>query len=119
MSLSPNTTTVDEPPSALSSGVNGCQSMACTIEAGSSLRPPAALESTAAKRSPRTSKQVLPSGPVPVMSTTSSSSLPPRRRGGNDEELVVDITGTGPDGSTCFEVRGLRFAAVDSSAAGG
>ena len=82
MSLSPNTTTVLAPPTAprLSSGVNGCQSMACTIEAGSSLRPAAALESTAAKRSPRTSKQVLPSGAVAVMSTTSSSSLPPRRR---------------------------------------
>ena len=42
-----------------------------------------------------------------------------RRRGGNDEELVVDITATAPDGSTCIEVRGLRFAAVDSSAAAG
>ena len=42
-----------------------------------------------------------------------------RRRGGNDEELVVDITATGPAGSPCIEVRGLRFAAVDSSAAAG
>ena len=42
-----------------------------------------------------------------------------RRRGGNDEELVVDITATAPDGSTCIEVRGLRYAAVDSSAAAG
>ena len=42
-----------------------------------------------------------------------------RRRGGNDEELVVDITVTAPDGSTCIEVRGLRYAAVDSSAAAG
>ncbi len=40
-----------------------------------------------------------------------------RRRGGGDEELVVDITATAPDGRTCFEVRGLRYAAVDSSAA--
>ncbi len=40
-----------------------------------------------------------------------------RRRGGGDEELVVDITATAPDGGTCFEVRGLRYAAVDSSAA--
>ncbi|OBK32121.1 polyketide synthase [Mycobacterium sp. 1245111.1] len=42
-----------------------------------------------------------------------------RRRGGGDEELVVDITATGPDGSTCLDVRGLRFAAVDSSATAG
>ncbi len=42
-----------------------------------------------------------------------------RRRGGNDEELVVDITATAPDGSTCIDVRGLRYAAVDSSAAAG
>jgi phthiocerol/phenolphthiocerol synthesis type-I polyketide synthase A len=42
-----------------------------------------------------------------------------RRRGGNGEELVVDITATAPDGGTCIEVRGLRYAAVDSSAAAG
>ena len=42
-----------------------------------------------------------------------------RRRGGNDEELVVDITVTASDGSPCIEVRGLRYAAVDSSAAAG
>ena len=42
-----------------------------------------------------------------------------RRRGGSDEELLVDITATGPDGSTCLDVRGLRFAAVDSSATAG
>ncbi|UMB70944.1 type I polyketide synthase [Mycobacterium paraterrae] len=42
-----------------------------------------------------------------------------RRRGGGDQDLVVDIAATGPDGSTCFEVRGLRYAAVDSSAAVG
>jgi phthiocerol/phenolphthiocerol synthesis type-I polyketide synthase A len=42
-----------------------------------------------------------------------------RRRGGDDEELVVDITATGPDGGTCIDVRGLRFAAVDSSATAG
>ncbi|HEY1841616.1 MAG TPA: type I polyketide synthase [Mycobacterium sp.] len=40
-----------------------------------------------------------------------------RRRGGDDEELVVDITLTASDGSPCIEVRGLRYAAVDSSAA--
>jgi phthiocerol/phenolphthiocerol synthesis type-I polyketide synthase A len=42
-----------------------------------------------------------------------------RRRGGNDEELVVDIAVTASDGSPCVEVRGLRYAAVDSSAAAG
>ncbi|HEY4794372.1 MAG TPA: type I polyketide synthase [Mycobacterium sp.] len=39
-----------------------------------------------------------------------------RRRGGNDEELIVDIAVIAPDGSTSVEVRGLRYAAVDSSA---
>jgi phthiocerol/phenolphthiocerol synthesis type-I polyketide synthase A len=42
-----------------------------------------------------------------------------RRRGGNDEELIVDIAVTAPDGSTCIDVRALRYAAVDSSAAAG
>ena len=41
------------------------------------------------------------------------------RRGGNDDELVVDIVVTAPDGSTCVDVRGLRYTAVDSSAAAG
>ena len=39
-----------------------------------------------------------------------------RRCGGNDEELTVDIAVIAPDGSTSVEVRGLRYAAVDSSA---
>jgi phthiocerol/phenolphthiocerol synthesis type-I polyketide synthase A len=38
------------------------------------------------------------------------------RRGGNDEQLTVDIALTAPDGKTCIDVRGLRYAAVDSSA---
>jgi phthiocerol/phenolphthiocerol synthesis type-I polyketide synthase A len=42
------------------------------------------------------------------------------RLGGNDEhfdeQLTVDITVTAPDGKTCIDVRGLRYAAVDSSA---
>ena len=42
-----------------------------------------------------------------------------RRRGGNDEELIVDIAVMAPDGSNCVDVRGLRYAAVDSSAAAG
>ena len=41
------------------------------------------------------------------------------RRGGNDEELVVDIVVTASDGSTCVDVRGLRYTAVDSSATAG
>ena len=41
------------------------------------------------------------------------------RRGGNDEELIVDISVTAPDGTSCVDVRGLRYAAVDSSAAAG
>jgi phthiocerol/phenolphthiocerol synthesis type-I polyketide synthase A len=40
-----------------------------------------------------------------------------RRRDGDDEELIVDIAVIAPDGSTSIEVRGLRYAAVDSSAA--
>src|SRR5271170_5099303 len=40
-----------------------------------------------------------------------------RRRGGNDEELIVDIAVTAPDGSTCVDVCGLRYAAVDSNSA--
>jgi phthiocerol/phenolphthiocerol synthesis type-I polyketide synthase A len=38
-------------------------------------------------------------------------------RGGNDDELIVDIAVMAPDGSTCVEVRGLRYAAVDSNLA--
>jgi phthiocerol/phenolphthiocerol synthesis type-I polyketide synthase A len=40
-----------------------------------------------------------------------------QRCGGNDEELIVDIKITAPDGSTCIDVRGLRYAAVDSNSA--
>ena len=39
------------------------------------------------------------------------------RRGGSDEELIVDIAVTAPDGSTCIDLRGLRYAAVDASSA--
>jgi phthiocerol/phenolphthiocerol synthesis type-I polyketide synthase A len=42
-----------------------------------------------------------------------------QRRGGSDEELVVDIRATAPDGSNCMEVRGLRYAAVDTGATAG
>ncbi|MGA8544587.1 MAG: type I polyketide synthase [Mycobacterium sp.] len=40
------------------------------------------------------------------------------RRGGTDEELIVDVAVTAPDGSTCIEVQGLRYAVVDSNMAG-
>ena len=39
------------------------------------------------------------------------------RRDGNDEELIVDIALTAPDGATCIDIRALRYAAVDTSAA--
>ncbi|MGB6209881.1 type I polyketide synthase [Mycobacterium sp.] len=39
------------------------------------------------------------------------------RRGGNDDELIVDLAVTAPDGSTCIEVQGLRYAVVDSNMA--
>ena len=39
------------------------------------------------------------------------------RRGGSDEELIVDIAVRAPDGSTCIDLRGLRYAAVDASSA--
>jgi phthiocerol/phenolphthiocerol synthesis type-I polyketide synthase A len=42
-----------------------------------------------------------------------------QRIGGNDEELIVDIAVTAPDGATCIDVRGLRYAAVDARASAG
>jgi phthiocerol/phenolphthiocerol synthesis type-I polyketide synthase A len=39
------------------------------------------------------------------------------RRGGSHDELLVDIAVKAPDGSTCIDIRGLRYAAVDSSSA--
>jgi phthiocerol/phenolphthiocerol synthesis type-I polyketide synthase A len=36
------------------------------------------------------------------------------RRGGNDDELIVDIAVKAPDGSTCIDIRALRYAAVES-----
>ena len=60
----------------------------------------------------------------PVRVSTASGSKPNsptttvrvevRRRGGNDDELIVDIAVKAPDGSTCIDIRGLRYAAVDS-----
>jgi phthiocerol/phenolphthiocerol synthesis type-I polyketide synthase A len=40
-----------------------------------------------------------------------------QRVAGNDDQLIVDIAVTAPDGGTCIDVRGLRYAAVDASAA--
>ena len=40
-----------------------------------------------------------------------------RRRGGNGDELIVDIAVKAPDGSTCVDLRGLRFADVESGPA--
>ena len=37
-----------------------------------------------------------------------------RRRGDNDDELVVDIVATMPDGSTCVEIRSLRYAPTEA-----
>ena len=37
-----------------------------------------------------------------------------RRRGGNGDEFVVDIAMKAPDGSTCIDIRSLRYAAVES-----
>jgi len=36
------------------------------------------------------------------------------RRDGDDDELVVDIAVKAPDGSTCIDIRALRYAAVES-----
>jgi phthiocerol/phenolphthiocerol synthesis type-I polyketide synthase A len=40
-----------------------------------------------------------------------------RRRGGNGDELIVDIAVKAPDGSLCVDLRGLRFADVESGPA--
>jgi len=38
------------------------------------------------------------------------------RRGGNDHEFIVDIIGKASDGSTCFDIRSLRYADMESAA---
>ena len=40
-----------------------------------------------------------------------------RRRGGNGDELIVDIAVKASDGSSCIDLRGLRFADVESGPA--
>ncbi|MFZ3344137.1 MAG: beta-ketoacyl synthase N-terminal-like domain-containing protein [Mycobacterium sp.] len=37
-----------------------------------------------------------------------------RRRGGDGDEFIVDIVVTAPDGSTCVDIRALRYAAMES-----
>jgi phthiocerol/phenolphthiocerol synthesis type-I polyketide synthase A len=41
-------------------------------------------------------------------------SLEIRRRGGNGDELIVDIAVRAPDGTTCVDVRSLRYTDVES-----
>ncbi|MDT5141649.1 MAG: hypothetical protein QOI79_981, partial [Mycobacterium sp.] len=36
-----------------------------------------------------------------------------RRRGGDGDEFIVDIVATAPDGSTCVDIRALRYVAVE------
>jgi phthiocerol/phenolphthiocerol synthesis type-I polyketide synthase A len=43
-------------------------------------------------------------------------SIEVQRIGGNDDELIVDIAVNAPDGGTCIDVRGLRYAEVAASA---
>jgi phthiocerol/phenolphthiocerol synthesis type-I polyketide synthase B len=52
------------------------------------------------------------SGPVNAHGTVEV-----HRRGGNDHELIVDIVGKASDGSTCFDIRSLRYADMESAAA--
>ena len=40
-----------------------------------------------------------------------------RQRGGDDHELIVDIAVRAPDGSTCVDIRALRYADVEPGAA--
>ncbi len=40
-----------------------------------------------------------------------------RRRGGKRDEFIVDIVVTAPDGSTCVDIRSLRYAAMESGLA--
>ncbi len=39
------------------------------------------------------------------------------RRGGNDDELIVDIAVKAPDGSTCIDMRSLRYADAEAASA--
>ena len=40
-----------------------------------------------------------------------------RRRAGNGDELIVDIAVKAPDGTTCVDIRSLRYAAMESGPA--
>ena len=46
--------------------------------------------------------------------TDHHGSVEVRRRGGNEDELIVDIAVKAPDGSTCIDIRGLRYTAAGS-----
>ncbi len=46
--------------------------------------------------------------------TDAKGSVEVLRRGGNDDELVVDVTVKASDGTTCIDIRSLRYAAMDS-----
>jgi acyl carrier protein len=48
---------------------------------------------------------------------TSRGAVEIRRRDGSRDELIVDIVVRAPDGSTCVDVRSLRFAAMESGLA--
>ncbi|MBV9319983.1 MAG: polyketide synthase dehydratase domain-containing protein, partial [Mycobacterium sp.] len=40
-----------------------------------------------------------------------------QRRGDKDDEFIVDMVLTAPDGSTCIDIRSLRYAALESGVA--
>jgi phthiocerol/phenolphthiocerol synthesis type-I polyketide synthase A len=44
----------------------------------------------------------------------SHGSVEVHRRGGTDDELIADIVVTAPDGSTCVDIRSLRYAAMEA-----
>ncbi|HUO37080.1 MAG TPA: type I polyketide synthase, partial [Mycobacterium sp.] len=46
--------------------------------------------------------------------TTTGGAVAIRRRSGGDGELIVDVSGTVPDGTECFSIRGLRYVALDA-----
>jgi phthiocerol/phenolphthiocerol synthesis type-I polyketide synthase B len=47
--------------------------------------------------------------------TDELGSVEVRRCGGGDDELIVDIALKGPHGGVCVDIRGLRYAAAESS----
>jgi phthiocerol/phenolphthiocerol synthesis type-I polyketide synthase A len=47
--------------------------------------------------------------------TDDHGSIEVHRRGGDAEELIVDVDIQAPDGTTCIDIRSLRYAAVGSA----